>query len=492
MPLDMEEPPPNPAPTPVSLSPRLFWIFFFLIALAGMAIRLADTASWRRTGPDELMYRRYVYLMDGGHQNFSVFNQNGSLRREEMTAVGTGAMAMPSLCAMYLRTQQHPEALCELPPTRFLYIYTAWLWKNLHWGETPPLPLDILQKEPAASNNPDYSHDASRRDPGLASLNDVACGFSVLLMIAGGLFAWRLLGRPAGLGVLALMACDPLEIHLSQHAMIDGFFAFWAVMVLWTTWECLRAPKSVGWLVAHAVCLALMVMTKENSFFVYCALTAVVLANRWLKFGTVTGRFLAISVAAPALGVLALAAMAGGVGPFLEIYKTLVAKAQTLDYARLTGDGPWNRYLVDLLIMSPIVLCLAIGALFAVREHRRAIAFLSLFVAASYLIMCNVRYGMNLRYASIWEMPLRAAAFLLLWQLCARFGRRQWIAATLFTAGLCTYEVRQYGIMVGDQSLPFYEVLTSDMLRHLEVIKTLDQVRKTLPPPSSRAPGASS
>jgi len=33
------------------------------------------------------------------------------------------------------------------------------------------------------------------------------------------------------------------------------------------------------------------------------------------------------------------------------------------------------------------------------------LAGLVAFVGFSYLIMCNIRYGMNLRYASIWDLP---------------------------------------------------------------------------------------
>jgi len=33
--------------------------------------------------------------------------------------------------------------------------------------------------------------------------------------------------------------------------------------------------------------------------------------------------------------------------------------------------------------------------------------FMSIFIAASYLLMCNVKHGMNLRYANMWDMPLR-------------------------------------------------------------------------------------
>jgi hypothetical protein len=482
------ENPPQPASTAQALSAPVFWLLFTIIAAGGVIIRLADTASFRRTGFDETIYRRYVYLMDGGKQEFSVPTTDGRRNVYGVTIDGTGAAAMPQLCALFLETQKKDKAACELPPTRFLYTYTSWIWKNLRFGNAPPLSLDELMRESMkrdekSAEYTDYSKDISRRDPALAALNNVACGFSMLLMIAGGLFAWRMGGRGAGLAVLALMAADPLQIHLSQHAMIDGFMAFWALMCLWTTWECLQHPKSVGWLIGHAVCLALMVMTKENSFFVYCALGAVVLANRWLKFGTVTPAFLLTSVVGPLLGVAALVTMAGGVTTFIDIYKMLVLKAQDLDYAQMTGDGPWYRYLVDLMIMSPIVLCLSLGAFFVLSGRRRDLLFLVIFVAASYLIMCNVRYGMNLRYSGIWGMPMRFAAFLMIWELCARFRNWQWLAAAVLTIGLCVYEVRQYGVIVmgnsrrvPDRKLPFYEVVTADMLRQTNILKDQNDI----------------
>lgn len=499
----MENPPP-PASTAQTLSAPVFWLLFLIIVAGGVAIRLADTASFRKTGFDEIIYRRYVYLMDGGTQVFRIPTTDGPRIEMRTTIEETGAASVPQLCQIFLQTQAREKVACELPPTRFLYIYTSWLWKNLRFGpDAPPLHIDELAREsalrdPKSPDYDDYSKDASRRDPALAALNNVACGFSMLLMIAGGLFAWRMAGRGAGLAVLGLMAADPLQIHLSQHAMIDGFMAFWALMCLWTTWECLRNPKSVGWLIAHAACLALMVMTKENSFFVYCALAAAVLANRWLKYGTVTPRFLLVSLAGPLIGVAALVTMAGGLGTFLDIYKTLVAKAQYLDYAQKTGDGPWYRYLVDLMIMSPIVLCLSLGALFALTGRRKDLQFLVIFVAASYLIMCNVRYGMNLRYSGIWSLPMRLAAFWMIWELCARFRHRQWLVATLLTFCLCVYEVRQYGVIVMGHSrrehqdrLFLYEVVTEDMLRQTNIIKrdsdVLRKPEESKPTPSNPA-----
>jgi 4-amino-4-deoxy-L-arabinose transferase-like glycosyltransferase len=377
---------------------------------------------------------------------------------------------MPDLCGFFLDTQAPAATECELPPTRFLYIYTSWIWKRIQFGDTPPISPEEMRATPVGDNR---SKDADHRDPALASLHRVACLFTILLMVAGGLCAWRMAGFGAGLGVLALMAFSPMQIHFSQHALIDGFFAFWALMCIWTTWECLRAPGSKGWLAAHGIFLALMAMAKlENAFFVCCGLGAVVFANRWLKIGTVSPKFLVVSICGPLFGIAILISLAGGLDTFVSIYKILVAKAQNLQYAKLTGDGPWYRYFLDMLTMSPIVVLLAIGALFKLTPARKEITFLAVFVAASYLIMCNVKYGMNLRYTSIWELPFRLAAFLLVWELCAKLKHRQWLAATVLVAGLCAYDLRQYEIIASDPNRPLYELVPNDLLKLVHILKT--------------------
>ena len=54
-------------------------------------------------------------------------------------------------------------------------------------------------------------------------------------------------------------------------------------------------------------------------------------------------------------------------------------------------------------------LLLAIGSVFNLRRTRKAEWFFLIFIAASYLVMCNIKYGMNLRYANMWDLPLRVS-----------------------------------------------------------------------------------
>jgi hypothetical protein len=419
------------APEPKSPS-QFLWVLAALIFAVGILVRVWPSAGFTGTGFDEALYRDNIIKLD----KVGIFNY-------------------PAICQLFLEDQRNPEAITKLPPTRFFYIGASWLWKRAEFGDAPP----ISPKAPSFA----------QRDPAMVSLHRVATLFSCLGLLVCGLCTWRMLGLNALPGVLALLAASPLSIHLGQHAMIDGVFAFWAVLNLWLLWENLQRPHNSRLLAAFAVSLAFMVITKENSAFVYVALCGLLVTNHFAKFGQCTRELLIVGVAGPAAGLVALICLAGGTAQFIEIYRLLVSKAETLTYAIKTGDGPWYRYLVDLMLLSPLVLVFAIGGAFSQIRSNRAYVYLVAFVGFSYLIMCNIRYGMNLRYASIWDLPLRALAAAQVGAIATRFGRWQAVAAAAVIVGLCAYDLRQYLIFFADGQL--YELATGGLLYVVKILK---------------------
>ncbi len=108
-----------------------------------------------------------------------------------------GVTAYPDFAERYVEVQSaRPGAI--LPPTRFLYIFSAYVWHSLFGSEA------------------------------LNALHDVSSLFSMLLLGLAAVAAYRLGGPLQALLVAALMACAPTQIHMGQHALIDGVFAFWA------------------------------------------------------------------------------------------------------------------------------------------------------------------------------------------------------------------------------------------------------------------------
>ncbi|HEV2805997.1 MAG TPA: phospholipid carrier-dependent glycosyltransferase [Chthoniobacterales bacterium] len=412
---------------------RTLLVTLGFVLLAGMFLRLPtalfDTPgaplavlrplhpkpSYPTIGFDEDLYRKYVEHLDK-----------------------VGLSSYPEIVDHYRKFQQ-TLAGSILPPLRFLYILAGYLWHNL------------------------FGIDA------LVALTCVASFFSMLTLGLAVVLAWRMKGLAFATVIAALTAFAPTQLHMSQHALVDGFFTFWALLALWLLWENLQAPRSWKWLGPYVVALALMVLTKENSFFVWVALVALMAANRWFRFGIVTRELLVATVLGPLLGVAVLVFLAGGVGDMIATYQLSISKNYTLKYAILTGDGPWHRYLVDLLLVSPFILLLALGGAFGLRRDDRVGWYFAGFIAASYLVMCNVKYGMNLRYANMWDVPLRILAAGAILGLASKLTRYRQVAIVAAVTLVCLVEFRQYLILFVDY--PLYELVSEGLLRALRILK---------------------
>lgn len=415
--------------------PRAFyWLALCLVLAVGIFLRLPASVFTGEHAPlaffsplhpnprfdgvgfDENLYRGYV---------------NGVIR--------VGLTNYPAIVDQYIEVQKTLTGSI-LPPMRFLYIFAAYLWHQVFGTEA------------------------------LTALYNVASLFGILGLLLATLFAWRLKGPACALAVAALMSFAPTQIHMSQHALVDGFFAFWAMANLWLLWENLRSPRDWRWLVPFVITLALMVTTKENAAFVYFALLVILAVNRWIQWAVVTRELLACMLIGPLLGFVVLVFLAGGLETLFTAYRLSVSKNYELTYAIMTGDGPWHRYLVDLLLVSPVILLLAIGALFRLDRTQKPELFLAIFIGASYLVMCNLKYGMNLRYANMWDMPLRVLAFSQLSALLQPFARRR-VALTCASVGIiCAVEMRQYVILF--VQFPLYELVSEGLLRALKILKS--------------------
>jgi 4-amino-4-deoxy-L-arabinose transferase-like glycosyltransferase len=387
---------------------------FLLVAIIGIFLRVYPSASFRGLGYDEGLYRGYVTDL-----------------------INHGVTSYPDFAEHYVETQQK-LATVILPPTRFLYIFCAYLWHQVTGADA------------------------------LLSLHRVSCLFSVLLFFVAGAFAWRLAGPVWSLGVFALMSCAPTQIHMAQHALIDGFFAFWATLCLWLLWENLKRPNDPLRLSLLGVGLALMVLTKENAFFAYIGLLVLLGANRWLRFGTITRPLLLAAIAGPLAGLVILIFLCGSAETFVTTYRLVVSKASVLPYAIATGDGPWYRYLVDLLLASPLIFLLAWAAIFRLRFDNKPALYLLTFVVGTYLLMCYVRYGMNLRYTNMWDMPLRYLALGCIADVTRDLRRRDLVIVAAVLV-LCAIDLRQYYIFFVQHDL--YELVTAGLLRALQILK---------------------
>ena len=398
------------------------------IAILGVFLRVYPSGTFHHLGFDEGLYGEYVKMLSKH-----------------------GVTDYPKIVDTYI-VEQRKLPYSILPPTRFLFIYTSYVWSLCSGEDMRPLPP------------------GQKPDKALPCLRHVARLFSVLTFLVSFVFAFRLGGKTAALAVAAFLACAPMQIHMAQYAFVDGFFNFWALLTIWLFWECLRNPREKGFLLLYGLSFACMVMTKENSFFVFVAIVGILCVNRPLALGTVTRPLVLATFAGPLLGLAILILLAGGLGSFIETYHLSVTKNLVHPYAIMTGDGPWYRYIVELLLISPLILLLAAGEIFRLNKSKKEELFLASFIGFSYLIMANVRYGMNLRYTVMWDMPLRYLAWQHLVALSASWGRRRALYLVLCVVAVCAIELRQYEVIF--VRFGMYEPVPEAVLRALNLVKS--------------------
>ena len=352
-----------------------------------------------------------------------------------------GPFQYPVLVNTYVQTQAKMD-MVMLPPTRFVYIFLGWAWDTVF-------------------------HSGPRM-----SLRYVAGIFSVLSFLLSGLFAFRLGGSRFALVVAALMAVSPMELMLAHRELVDGVFAFWALCSLWLLWENMQRPGRLGWLAAYGGSVAVMVLTKENAFFASFAMGGIICTAALfprLNLGKPTWSIVAATFVGGAAGVLVLISLAGDPRTLMEVYRLLVSKAEKMTFAYESGGGPWFRYIVDLMLVSPAVLLPAIGGIFGLRRESRQGIFLLLFVVFSCAVMVNVRNGMNLRYATMWDMPLRFLAAGPILQMAGAVRRAPVLAGVALVALIGGIELHQYWLLFVQHDLG--DPITQFLMYALEIVR---------------------
>ena len=137
------------------------------------------------------------------------------------------------------------------------------------------------------------------------------------------------------------MAFAPTQIHMSQHALVDGFFAFWALLCLWLLWENLQTPKRVALLMCPYCVHSRIACSHKGDCFLrfrrhHYVVRCVIIG---FNLARVTRQLLLATVLGPLLGLVILVFLAGGLANLVATYQLSVSKNYQLAYAILTGDG---------------------------------------------------------------------------------------------------------------------------------------------------------
>jgi 4-amino-4-deoxy-L-arabinose transferase-like glycosyltransferase len=210
----------------------------------------------------------------------------------------------------------------------------------------------------------------------------------------------------AFLGGLLLLT-SPLAIALSRRALPESASNFFllAVVILQIDYFTTGCKAWKRWCVAGLLSLALMIRETNILFIFPLAVSSLAfLSNK--NFKAIVKSWIIMYIVPPASVIVLYRFLFGNVFAELgAIYLTSSVKCS--NYVMNYQSGPWFRYLVDFMLISPWVTIL--GVYYAVntliKKKRPGELALALFMTATVFIFSF--FSKNIRYVSILDYPLR-------------------------------------------------------------------------------------
>jgi|GEM_PF-4796032 len=252
----------------------------------------------------------------------------------------------------------------------------------------------------------------------------------VLILILSFWFVSKYWSHERAIMVCLLLLVAPLFLAYSGKALTETLFCFTILASLFSILHYLENPSSTNmiWVV---LALFLAISTKEQSLLLYPFFALILLKGKLLFEKEANWGHMAIMLVAPIVLYGVLCAVIFGVSDTMEMvglqFNRHIVNERTSGHLALK-DGPWYRYIVDFMILSPTVSLLFLASLGYYfynfkKEFWKEYVLIGLFfytLIAFSLIIKNVRYVLFLEFV----YRFFAASMLLL--LAKQFMPKNW------------------------------------------------------------------
>lgn len=260
-------------------------------------------------------------------------------------------------------------------------------------------------------------------------------------------FCRRVFDKEKASLLAVLVAFSPLPMAMAMRALSDSACVlFWALAV-WLFLDMLMKDKRIIKKVIFLFAFIFSVLIKETSvflvipFFIFMAVYKLIFkgALKWADF-----LYISLYPAVVLAVVYCLAAGSPGkIADMANLLLTTLTTANYNQYAIIFCSGPWYRYIIDYILLSPWTVILSIGFIayyFTLKEFDACIFYFLILLLTTFFTL-NF-FTKNARYAMILDMPMRLFAVLMLKKILeAKFPNR---AAPLITILVAVIAILDY------------------------------------------------
>jgi 4-amino-4-deoxy-L-arabinose transferase-like glycosyltransferase len=212
-----------------------------------------------------------------------------------------------------------------------------------------------------------------------------------------------------------LFAFSPLNMAMARRALMDSTLNLFLILSIWLFFSLLKERSSVKY-VLFILVYSFTLLIKESALLLSLFFILYLICLKFIFKKAVYLKDLLSATLLPFVitGVVYIS-LSGSIFNIVGMFKIILGPPGNNQYAMLFGSGPWFRYIIDYILLSPWVVILSIGFVFyraALKDIDEDIlyfllAFISLFFSV------NI-FTKNIRYAMVLDMPMRLFSVLLL------------------------------------------------------------------------------
>jgi len=233
---------------------------------------------------------------------------------------------------------------------------------------------------------------------------------------------------------LILLAFSPLNMAMARRALMDATFNLFMTSSIWLFFESLKERKNIK-TILFVLIYASTILIKENSVLLSFIFVFYIFIHRKLfRTPIKLMDFLNVTLFPFAIVGSLYVIMAGGIHQAINTIGIILNSPQSNQYAILFGSGPWFRYLIDFMLLSPWVFILSLGFFFFyfTKEEWQEKIFYLLTISVGLVILLNF-FTKNVRYLIALDMPLRLFAVLMLSELTKRIFKKNWFSVLIIS-----------------------------------------------------------
>lgn len=234
----------------------------------------------------------------------------------------------------------------------------------------------------------------------------------ILFLLLSLYFSKKYFGKGIASLFVLLLAFSPLPMAMAKRALSDSAGNLFAALSIWLFLDFLLEKKLLNFILFEAIYIY-SILVREQSVLLICFFSLFFIIYKYAYKVNIPKIYFPAIIFVPITIVgLAWLISAQSFANVISMIKLTRALPALNQYSALFCRGPWFRYIIDYLLISPLATILALAFIIYALTNREILKdykityFLVLFLIL-YILLSSFDYNKNIRYAITLDIPMR-------------------------------------------------------------------------------------